>query len=300
MKFDRLFQMLYLLLSKGALTAPELAQKLEVSVRTVYRDVDALSAAGVPVSTAAGKGGGISLVPGYAFNRALFSDDEQNRILFAMQSMRAADRPAEELLSKLSGLFQKQSANWIEVDFSRWGYGRVDQKRFELIKTAILEKMTLEIEYISMAGETTRRRIQPLRLIFKSRGWYAQAWCLRADGFRLFKLSRMLDIRLTDDRFSARGDLPPLETDAMETDPNLPVSLLFSATVAYRVYDEFDPAGIRRQADGSLLVQTLLPLDEGMTAYLLTYGTGLRVLEPSLLREQIVETARKITAMYET
>jgi predicted DNA-binding transcriptional regulator YafY len=300
MKSDRLFQLLYLLLSKGALTAPELAEKLEVSVRTVYRDVDALSGAGVPVSTAAGKGGGIALVPGYAFNRVLFNDDEQNRILFAMQSMRAADRSAEELLSKLSGLFQKQSANWIEVDFSRWGYGRVDQKRFELIKTAILEKLTLEIEYVSMAGETTRRRIQPFRLIFKSRSWYVQAWCLRADGFRLFKLSRMLDIRLTDERFGARGDLPPLETDAMETEPAIPVRLLFSASAAYRVYDEFDPPGIKRQADGSLLVQTYLPLDEGMTAYLLTYGAGLRVLEPSLLREQIAATARKIAAMYET
>ena len=108
MKADRLFQLLYLLLSKNALTAPELAEKLEVSVRTIYRDVDALSSAGVPVSTTAGKGGGISLMPGYAFNRALFSDDEQNQILFAMQSMRAADRPADELLGKLSGLFSKR------------------------------------------------------------------------------------------------------------------------------------------------------------------------------------------------
>ncbi len=300
MKADRLFQLLYLLLSKSALTAPELAEKLEVSVRTIYRDVDALSAAGVPVSTAAGKGGGISLMPGYAFNRALFSDDEQNQILFAMQSMRAADRPADELLGKLSGLFQKGCANWIEIDFSRWGYGRVDQRRFELVKTAILERLILEIEYVNMAGETTRRRIEPLRLVFKSRGWYAQAWCLHAGDYRLFKLSRIIDIRLTDERFSARSDLPPLETDTMDSTPNLPVRLLFSPSTAFRVYDEFDPAGITRQEDGSLLVRTFLPLDDGMTAYLLTFGTGLRVLEPTMLRDRLAEMAKKIATMYET
>ena len=176
----------------------------------------------------------------------------------------------------------------------------MDQRRFELVKTAILERLILEIEYVNMAGETIRRRIEPLRLVFKSRGWYAQAWCLRAEGYRLFKLSRILDIRLTDERFSARGDLPPLETDAMDSTPNLPVRLLFSPSAAFRVYDEFDPVGITRQEDGSLLVRTFLPLDDGMTAYLLTFGTGLRVLEPSMLRDRLAETARKIASMYET
>lgn len=300
MKYDRLFQLLYLLLSKEALTAPELAGRLEVSVRTVYRDVDALAAAGVPICTVAGKGGGISLMAGYAFNRALFSDEEQNQILFAIQSMRAADRPADELLGKLSGLFQKRGADWIEVDFSRWGYGRVDQKRFELLKTAILEKLVLETVYVNMAGEVTRRRIRPLRLVFKSRGWYAQAWCQHARDYRLFKLSRMLELKLTEERFTEDYPLPPLETEAMATEPNLPVKLLFAPTAAYRVYDEFDPAGIERQADGSLLVHSFLPLDEGMVGYLLTFGTGLTVLEPSILRDNLVETALKIAARYET
>ena len=301
MKNDRLFQLLYLLLSKGAMTAPDLAARLEVSVRTVYRDVDTLAQAGVPVCTAAGNGGGISLMAGYAFNSALLSDAEQNQLLFAIQSMRAVDQPTDALLGKLSGLFQKRSADWIEVDFSRWGYGRVDRERFEQIKTAVLEKRVLCIRYCNTAGEETQRLIRPIRLAFKSRSWYLQAFCLSAQDFRLFKLSRMLSVTLTQERFTQEYPLPPpLENDAMVTEPNLPVLLLFATAAAYRVYDEFDPAGIQRQADGSLLVHAFLPLDESMIGYLLTYGTALRVLEPSILRDNLAETARKVAALYET
>ena len=130
MKNDRLFQMLYILLEKGTVTAPELASRLEISVRTVYRDVEALSMAGVPVFASVGKGGGISLMPGYTFNKALLSDEEQNQILFGIQSLQAADQQVSSLLSKLGGVFKKQNTNWIEVDFSRWGLGKVDSERF--------------------------------------------------------------------------------------------------------------------------------------------------------------------------
>ena len=131
MKNDRLFQILYLLLEKGTITAPELSRALEVSVRTIYRDIDALSLAGVPVYATQGKNGGVSLLPNYAFDKALLTDEEQNQILYAIQSLRAVDQPVDALLSKLGGLFQKQNASWIEVDFSRWGMGSTDNARFE-------------------------------------------------------------------------------------------------------------------------------------------------------------------------
>ena len=101
MKNDRLFQIVYLLLDKGTMTAPELARALEVSVRTIYRDIDALSLAGVPVYATQGKNGGVSLLPNYAFDKALLSDEEQNQILYAIQSLRAVDQPVDALLNKL-------------------------------------------------------------------------------------------------------------------------------------------------------------------------------------------------------
>ncbi len=133
MKSNRLFGLLYLLLDKGSMTAPALARALEVSVRTIYRDVEALSMAGVPIYASAGKGGGISLLPGYTLDKTLLSDEEQNQLLFAIQSFKAANQGMETLLRKLGAAFQKPSRNWIEVDFSRWGMNRTDTARLSAV-----------------------------------------------------------------------------------------------------------------------------------------------------------------------
>lgn len=300
-KNERLFQMLYLLLEKGATTAPEISRSLGVSVRTVYRDVEALSMAGVPIYASQGKGGGISLMPGYSLDKALLSDEEQNQLLFALQSLRAVDRPAEGLLNKLGGVFQKQNMNWIEVDFSRWGYGGPDTRRFDTIKNAILEKRILEILYCNTSGETTRRRIKPFKLIFKDKNWYLQAWCIRADDYRLFKLSRIMELTLSGDSFTEDfPDAPPAEIMMPAMTAYQPTTLAFSPAIAYRVYDEFDQAGINKQADGTLLVRTAMPMDDWVFSYLITFGDTLTVLGPAELRDKLAEYTHKIAEHYRT
>lgn len=183
MKNNRLFQLLYLLLEHGSMTAPELASRLEVSVRTIYRDVDALSFVGVPVYAMAGKGGGISLLESYRFDRALLSDEEQNQLLFVIQSLQATDLPVGDLLHKLGAVFQKQRADWIVVDFSRWGMRRTDTERFELLKTSILGRKVLKITYCGTSGGMTELRIHPLRLIYKDKHWYLQGILPACTGF---------------------------------------------------------------------------------------------------------------------
>jgi len=300
-KNERLFQMLYLLLEKGAATAPEISRSLGVSVRTVYRDVEALSMAGVPIYASQGKGGGISLMPGYSLDKALLSDEEQNQLLFALQSLRAVDRPAEGLLNKLGGVFQKQNMNWIEVDFSRWGYGVPDTRRFDTIRNAILGKRILEILYCNTSGETTRRRIKPFKLIFKDKNWYLQAWCIRAEDYRLFKLSRIMELSLTGESFTETfPDAPPAEIVMPPTTAYQPTTLVFSPVVAYRVYDEFDQTGIRKQADGTLQVSTVMPVDDWVIGYLITFGDTLTVLEPIELRDKLAKYATKIADHYQT
>lgn len=301
MRGERLFQILYLLLGRGAQTAPELARALEVSVRTVYRDVEALAEAGVPIRAAAGKGGGISLMEGYDFGRTLLTDGEQKRLLFAMQSLRAADGADEALLAKMSALFRKRAEDWVEVDFSRWGFGRVDKPRFELLKAAVLEKRLLQIGYCNAAGEVSTRCVRPYRLAFKGRNWYLRAYCMLAGGDRLFRLSRILSIRALEEHYTEEyGDMPPLEEETEGSYPGEETTLLLAPALAYRAYDEFDPATVRRLEDGSLMISTWLPSDEGTVAYLLTFGAGLTVLAPQALRERVCDCARKIIARYET
>lgn len=294
MKNDRLFKILYTLLEKGSITAPELAGILEVSVRTVYRDIEVLSMAGVPVYTTTGKGGGISLISGYTFDKALLSDKEQDQILFAIQSLQAADQQMGTLLSKLGAVFQKHHSNWIEVDFSRWGFGRQDNQRFELLKTAILDKYVLQINYCGVSGETSQREIKPVKLIFKDKNWYLQAFCLKAEDFRLFKVSRIIDLYLTDVHFSEDfSDAPPIEAEAP---PGFctTLKLRFSPELAFRVYDEFDRNSIQKQLDGSFLVTVKFPLDSWVLSYLLTFGSEVEIIEPPELRTQLTAYLKKI------
>lgn len=301
LKNDRLFQLLYLLLEHERLSAPELAARLEVSVRTVYRDVEALSMAGVPVYATQGKGGGISLLPGYRFDKTLLSDDEQNQLLFAVQSLQAADQPVNGLMSKLGTAFHKPAADWIAVDFSRWGLHRTDMERFDLLKTAILCRQELAITYCGTSGKTTERRVHPLRLVYKDKNWYLQAYCLQADDFRLFKMVRILELAPTGETFAQNytEDIPPIE----EKSPPFSVARLllrFSPGVAFRVYDEFCRSSIKQEPGGNLLVDVDFPLDNWVVGYLFSFGTDVEILEPVGLKAQISDYAQKIEAHHRT
>jgi len=295
MKNDRLFQVLYILLERQSITAPELAKLLEVSVRTVYRDVEALSLAGVPVYTSVGKGGGIFLMSGYTFDKALLSDEEQNQILFAIQSLQAADQNVDKLLQKLGAAFRKTNTNWIEVDFSRWGMRKTGGLKFEQLKKAILEKRILRMTYCGTSGSVTERDVKPVRLVFKNKNWYLQAFCLRAEAFRLFKVSRMMELELTGDTFTESFvDLPSLDGGDPPPFPGTAIRLRFPPSITFRVYDEFDRDGITPQPDGSLCVSVEFSIDGWVLSYLLSFGTDVEILEPAELRVEVAEYARNI------
>lgn len=301
MKNDRLFQFLYLLLERGSMTATELAGALEVSVRTIYRDMETLSMAGVPIYATAGKHGGISLSEGYRFDKILLSDTEQNQLLFAVQSLRAADQQVEYLLSKLVIAFRKPPRDWIAVDFSRWGLHHVDSVRFETIKTAILDRQALYLTYCGTSGKTSERSIHPLRLLYKDKHWYLQAFCLKAEDFRLFKVSRILELIPTGVYFpdEYEGKIPSAELDAMPH-ANTYFKLKISEHLAFRVYDEFDRDSVTPQPDGSLLVEAHFPLNSWVVGYLFSFGTDVEILEPPQLRQELADYAEKIAAHHKS
>ena len=249
----------------------------------------------MPVYATQGKNGGVSLLPNYSFDKALLSDEEQNQILYAIQSLRAVEQPVDALLEKLGGLFQKQNTSWIEVDFSRWGMGTTDSVRFERLKTALIGKRALNILYCSTSGETSRRVILPIKLIFKDKGWYLHAFCRMQDDYRLFKVSRILELEVLEERFSDLPDeIPPLEQAYFDPPAMQNMRLLFSPSVAFRVYDEFERFVIERQEDGSLLVCVSMPQDGWVASYLLSYGAEVTILEPVSMAAQIADSAKTI------
>lgn len=288
----RLFKIVYYLLDKGQATAPELAKKFEVSVRTIYRDIDALSGAGIPIYAEAGRNGGIHLMKDFVLNKAVFSKEEKQEILTAMQSLGFTSNVNNgETLRKLSAIFNMNSENWLEVDFSRWGNEESDNEKFELLKFAIIHNRCVEISYANSYGQVGERTIQPLKMVYKSKAWYLKAFCTEKNDYRIFKLNRIIDFKILDDVFLYRS-FPTSKDDSEGAYTN--VVLAFPKCMAYRVYDEFDKTQIRKQENGSFIVSANMSEDEWLIGYLLSFGEQVDIIEPISLKKIVAELAKKI------
>lgn len=189
MKESRLFRILYYLLQHKKATAPELAEEFEVSVRTIYRDIDYISSAGVPIYATQGKDGGIAILDSFTLDKSMLTEIEKEQILTALEALIATDgKTTDELLIKLKTLFQMQTTNWIEVDFSDWFQEKPAQNIFNDIKKAILDRYVISFEYFNHQGNHVFRHIQPLKLLFKGKAWYVYGFCLLRNEYRFFKL----------------------------------------------------------------------------------------------------------------
>jgi len=284
-------------LNKESVTAKELAAQFGVSTRTIYRDVDTLSLAGIPVYTEKGKGGGISLLPDFVLNKSILSESEQNAILTALHGLSHVNaNEANGALKRLSTIFNKTAVNWLEVDFSDWSY---TNDFFNDFKVAILEKRVVAFDYFNADGEKTFRHVEPIQLWFKSKSWYVKGFCLTKQGMRLFKLTRVKNLLVTDKNFSERDLLSlPENSDSKHECPDTTLKLRIYPEMTYRVYDEFDEEDIEKQPDGSFIVSTTWPEDNWVYGYVLSYGEFAEVLEPQHFRGIIKEKSQKISQRY--
>ena len=203
MQIERLLDITFYLLDKRSVTASELAGRFGVSKRTVYRDIDALSLSGIPIYTSKGNGGGIKVMDGFILNKSMLSEREQKEILSALRVLLTVKTDeTDHTLKKLEAFFSRAAPDWFEVDFTRWGPD--SGEAFASIKTAIFENRVLKFDYYSAYGEKTRRRVIPHKLWFKSHSWYLKGFCLEKNASRLFKLTRIRDIVVTDEVFDER------------------------------------------------------------------------------------------------
>lgn len=296
MQESRLFKIVYYLLDKGQATATELAEKFEVSVRTIYRDIDALSGAGVPVYTETGRNGGIHLMKNFVLDKALLSEEERQEILTALQSINITQNiSGSQTLQKLSAIFNLSSENWLEVDFSRWGNRGTDNEKFELLKSAIIHRKCVRITYANSYGTISERIVHPLKMSYKSMSWYLKAYCTEKQDYRIFKLTRIVDLEVLADVF-CKSSFP--ESQEVPGQAYITIVLRFSQNMSYRVYDEFDNTRVNKKENGDLIVSVEMPEDEWLIGYLLSFGTQVDIIEPAYLRKMVAEQAKKIYEKY--
>ena len=300
MQISRLFEIVYLLLERRSVTARELAERFEVSPRTIYRDVDALAQAGIPVYADRGHGGGIRLMEQFVLNKSLLSVKDRRELLASVQGMQAVrEEEVQPLLEKLSSLFGAEREDWIEVDFSPWTSSGELGKYFQLLKEAILNRQVVCFSYSAANGSTVERTAEPHRLFFRGYDWYLLAWCRIRSDFRYFKLTRMRGLATLPEHFEKRN-IPERESAYEQPDSQIELTVRASPRMAYRVYDEFPPDFWEKEENGSFLIRFAMPQNEWLYSYLLGYGPELEVIAPPQVREELLERAEKILRNYKS
>jgi predicted DNA-binding transcriptional regulator YafY len=297
MQINRLFEIMYILLDKKTVTSKELAERFEVSQRTIYRDIETLSSAGIPVYMTKGKGGGISLLPDFVLNKAVITDAEKEDILSSLKAVSAVNlSKTDTALKKLSSLFGESNADWIEVDFSSWSNAQNEKEAFNTIKSAILGKRVLSFSYASAKGQRTSREVEPLKLCFKSGAWYLYGYCRTRCDFRFFKLRRIRGLCISEQNFRRKSPRQILSDENVFQEEYVRLKLKLSAKAAYRVYDEFNH--YEQQGDGSFIAEINYPKGQWIFYYIASFGSQCEVLEPVDVRDDVKAELQKTLNNY--
>lgn len=291
MQESRLFKIIYYLMENGKSTAPELAEKLEVSIRTIYRDIDIISSVGVPIYVTTGRNGGIQIDDSFVLDRLILSDKEKEDIITALKSVSIVDDRNSDTLSKLSAIFNTKNEDWLEVDFSRWGNKAQDNTMFQKLKEAIISRKMLCIVYANTRGEVIERVICPLKMVYKAKNWYIKSFCMNKSDFRIFKLTRIIQARDMEKNFDPM-EFPQEKKEMKVNYEN--VILRFPQRMAYRIYDEFEVDEIHQDDNGDFIICAPMPIDEWLIGYLLSFGSKVCIIEPKYLKKIVYNEAKKI------
>lgn len=293
----RLFEIVYILMQKKKITAKELADRFEVSTRTIYRDIETLSLANIPIYASKGKDGGIGLLEEYVLNTSILSEEEQNQILFALQGMKKIrGKDEKDILEKLSLLFNKEINDWIRIDFSNWGKDKMQEEQFETIKFAILNKRIIEFIYHNSNGGKIKRVVEPLQIWLKDKSWYLLSYCRLRKDYRIFKITRIRDIKMLEEHFER--EIPKNKKEERKNFKSINLELEISKNIAYRVYDEFENEEITKKEDGNFIVKVEYPENEWVYGYILSFGENAKVLSPDRVKEIVKEKLEKTLRNY--
>lgn len=298
---DRLIQIIFLLLRHENITAKQLAQELGVSTRTIYRDINTLSIAGIPITSQKGYGGGLSLLEGFALDKSYFTQEEQSNIIQALQILKSSNYPdADRTLNKVAGLFSHTlQSDWLEIDFSYWGSPEKERRNMTALERAVINKYVIKFTYYNSELTITEQTVEPLKLLFKSHSWYLIAFSRRREEIRTYKLSRIRNLQITDQLFDHTLPADFSLTPVYQEEYNIPLfKLRFSEKIAYKVYDEFQEEYIKKLEDGTLEVTFRYQLSDWTFLYLLSFGEYVEIIEPVEARMLLKEKAQKILALY--
>jgi predicted DNA-binding transcriptional regulator YafY len=309
MRIDRMLSIVVILLNRRKITAKELAQRFEVSVRTIYRDIESINLAGIPVISLQGTGGGYEIPENYKLSRQLLSISDMQSLLAALQGVNAAldDRQMSTLFEKIAGLLPSQPAEdafdrepVIDFDPHGWGDNSRMAKRLPLLYAAAKNRKLTACTYCTGEGKLSDRVIEPMTLIQKGFAWYLFGYCRLRKGFRLFKLTRISRLEILPDTFERRHRHYRDQTQGWSGQYNhVQVTIRYASKIRHLVHEYHDPEEILEDTGNFCVATTLFPDGEWLMAMMLSYGSDMEVLSPPCLRQKMKARIQKMAKMYD-
>ncbi len=308
MKTDRLISIILLLLEREKISAKELSETFEVSLRTIYRDIDTINLAGVPILSTPGVNGGFQIMERYKVDKKVFSASDIVTLLKGLESV-STILSREELINtfvKVKSLIPSEKANEIElksnqilIDLQPWKGNPNIQLFLDIIHAALREQKLAAFDYFDRKGQSSQRKIEPTRLILKGNSWYVQGFCLDRQDFRLFKISRMAGLTMLDEPFSPR-ETPPVISDFVEmmTKRQLTVKLLVHESARDSVMDYCNAENITPYGEHHFIA--LMPFIDDDAGYnlLLSFGDRCECLEPPEIRDELIRRIENLSRLY--
>ncbi|MDC7224280.1 MAG: YafY family protein [Spirochaetales bacterium] len=312
MKIDRLLSLIIYLLNHDVVSAGKLAERFGVTVRTIQRDMESIELAGIPLFSLRGPNGGYGIMENFKLDNQLISLEDLYYIITSLSTISETltDDKIDHTLEKMKTLLPApdrdilaERKEKLSLDFSLLGGDPRQRKEFTVLREAVDTERLLRFSYTNNKLESTVRTVEPQTIVFKWRAWYLFAWCREREDYRLFRLSRIKDPEILPARFKRRemsfeeyrekvkGEAKPNETA---------LTLKFSAPVRIMVEENYPPEQCSDGPEGSLIVNTVLPEENWLYGYLLSFGPHLTVLEPEGIREKLKEKAREILRKYES
>lgn len=307
MQIDQLFEFVYILIDKKQVTAKEMSKHFGVSVRTIYRWMEALSLSGVPIYSLKGRGGGIAISEKYAMDNTVLSEDERLAIVSSVKALESLSGNPASLVNanlkaaeKLSHLVQSDT-DWLEVDFAPWSpEGSEVRNLFGILRDSILKKRQITFDYFTGDGRSEKRTVHPWKLVFRGQAWYLLGWCTTRKAERFFKLTRMRNLNMTSREanifinIAASGPTKTPEYSA----PLIQIKAKITEEKISYLMDSFICSEIKPQKKGFINVTFTAPDTPWLCEILLSFGPQIKIISPAKLKNKIAEMAGEISELY--
>ena len=300
MTVDRLIGILAVLLREEQVTAAQLAERFEVSQRTIYRDIDRLCQAGIPLRTERGIHGGVSIMEGYDLDKTMLTNADRGAILAGLRSLDSVSGTGyyRQLMEKLPQAETGAADDCVVIDLASW-YGPLLAPRLTELKDACLRRRLVRFIYCAPCGDS-QREVEPARLVFRWSSWYLFGWCRERQDWRMFKLNRMLELEVLEEGFPPRPVPSPVTPVERIYPDALQAAVRFAPAARWRLIDEYGAGSFTQEPDGFLLFRRGFSDREELLRWVLSFQEQAELLEPEDLRRELTDRLKKICEKYDS